>query len=210
VAYLKALPRPRCLLPRTLAAELRRRLANPSRPPLISASSPLFRCRGDPRDPRVEVRSTLVQLVHIPAFQSTQTSSPDLRRRGRSPSAAVRRRRHPRVRRLSSRARARRSGVFPVEIGAPRAFNHAALPLAVQRRRCRAVAGRPPSLARVRASTAVGSRSDGPDLARPGQYRSTATTCARNRSQPSDLDPADQIRSPALTTPFCSKAPRFS
>jgi hypothetical protein len=115
----------------------------------------------------VEVRSTLVQLVHVPVFQSTRTSSPDLRSHDRSPSAAVRHRRCPGVCRLSSRARARRSGVFPVEIGAlePLTAQCRHSPFsAAARRRCRAVAGRPPPLVHVRASTAVGSRSDGPDL----------------------------------------------
>jgi hypothetical protein len=140
----------------------------------------------------VEVRSTLVQLVHVPVLQSTRTTSPDLRIRDRLPSAAVHRRRRPRVRRLSSRGHARRSGVFPVEIGPP----------AAQRHRCRAIAGRPPPLARVSASMAVGSRSDGPDLARTCQYRSTATTRARNRSQPPDLDLAYQFSSPRLDRTF--------
>jgi hypothetical protein len=67
----------------------------------------------------VEVGSTLVLLVHVPAFQSARTSLSDFRRRGSSPSAAVRRHRCPGVRRLDSRARARRSDAFPVEIGAP-------------------------------------------------------------------------------------------
>jgi hypothetical protein len=143
-----------------------------------------------------------VQLVHVPVLQSTRTTSPDLRIRDRLPSAAVHRRRRPRVRRLSSRGHARRSGVFPVEIGPPAAQRHRSSSSTAARHRCRAIAGRPPPLARVSASMAVGSRSDGPDLARTCQYRSTATTRARNRSQPPDLDLADQFSSPRLDRTF--------
>jgi hypothetical protein len=163
VAYLKALPRPRRLSPRTLAAKLRRRRANPSRPPLRSAPSPPFCRRGDPQEPCVEVRSTLVQLVHVPALQSTRSSMPDLHRRGRSLSAAVHRRRRPGVRLLSSRARARRSCVFPARLGCPE-------PLTAQRRR---------------SSSSAAAFTPSP----ADRRRSPACVPAR----PSDLDPTGRI-----------------
>jgi hypothetical protein len=68
---------------------------NPSRPPLQSASSLPFHRREDRQPNRVEVRSTLVRFVHILAFRSTRTCSPDLRRRRRLPSAVLCRRRCP-------------------------------------------------------------------------------------------------------------------
>jgi hypothetical protein len=61
----------------------------------------------------------MVSLVVIRELCIAVARSPELRRRGWPPRRTLRRRRHPGVRPLSSRARAIHPGVFPVVNGAP-------------------------------------------------------------------------------------------
>jgi hypothetical protein len=96
----------------------------------------------------------------------------------------------------SSRRLGRLTGVPPACRRSPTGFLSSV-------RRCRAARPRrrPISIGRSRSLLTPG---------QTGQYRSTRLAVPAVNSQPPDLDPADQIHSPALTTPFCSKAPRFS
>jgi hypothetical protein len=88
-------------------------------PPLGSSHLSPSRHREVSWQLHVEVRSTLVRFAHVPALRSTQSGSPVLRRRRRSPSATVRRRRRPGSPPLGSLRACRRPGVFPVGIGTP-------------------------------------------------------------------------------------------
>jgi hypothetical protein len=63
----------------------------------------------------------MVSLVIVRGLRTAASASPELLHRGCPRCHVLRRRRRPGVRRLSSRARALRSGVFPVVNGAPRA-----------------------------------------------------------------------------------------
>jgi hypothetical protein len=128
--------RPRAHAPRCLPAAYKYRcpccarsllqtLASSSSPPprktlagrrFSSALSPPSRRREALREPRMEVRSTLVRLARDSAFHCTLLSSPDLRRH--SPSAVVPCRRCPGSPPLSPPRAHRRPSAFPVAIGA--------------------------------------------------------------------------------------------
>jgi hypothetical protein len=159
----------------------------------------------------VEVRNSLVQFVHDPAFRSALDEFARLAPpwplvvRRRTPSSPPR---SPPVEFVCARSSIRRLGR-----PGPLTAQHRRSPFstAACRRYC-SVVGRP-----LRSRACVPARpSDldpmGQTDLTPGQtglYRSTATTPRRIRSQPPDLDPTDQIRPFALTARFCKKSPEL-